>query len=241
MCQGFTLKGVKCKNAKHPFCIYHMPKDIVQKCDDVPKQLDELNIECTPNLFRDFRGLVEFQCTEICAEQKEHDQLIDTTVRNIEATALNTEYFKKSKDRGMILGEYISRNITNIVIANSHINDDSELLLIDHDFLKQLTLSMSILMARDKLGSHETIQPNKTNSPKNFKSEYIEATERIGKLKKMLKQKNIELDELRRVKKERKQIKKLRKELDDVQLELLNKNIGDMEDANIKPPAYSDI
>jgi len=234
MCEGITLKGVKCKNAKHPFCIYHMPKDIVsKKCDDVPKQLDELNIECTPDLFRDFRGLVEFQRTEIRAEQKEHDELINTSVRNIETTALNIKCFKQSKDRGMILGEYISRNITNILIANSHINDDSELVLIDHDFLKQLTLSMSILMARDK--------ENKTNSPKSFKSEYVQATERIGELKKMLKQKNIELDELRRVKKERKEIKKLRKELDNVQMELLSKNVDEMEDANVEPPAYSDI
>jgi len=207
-----------------------MPKE--QKCDNVPKQLDLSNIEHEADMFN-FKELVEFQQSEVHKEQKEHNALIDATVRNIETTALNTEYFKQSKDRGMVLGEYISRNITNIVIGNSLTNDDRELVLIDHDFIKQLTLSMSILIARDK--------ENKTNSPKSFKREFVQATERIGELKKLLKQKNIELDELRRVKKERKEIKKLRKELDNVQMELLSKNINEMEDANVEPPAYSDI
>ena len=234
MCEGFTLKGAKCKNAKHPYCIYHMPKDIAQKCNDnIPKQLDKLDIEHKRDIFSNFKDMVKFQKSEVHTEQKGHNELIDATVHNIETTKFNAEYFKQSRDRSMILGKYISENISNITVANSLVNDGRELILIDHDFLKQLTLSISILMARD--------EENKTNSQKSFKGEYIKLTERIGELKKQLKQKNIELEELRRTKQERKQIKKLKKELDDLQLELLKKNVDEMEDANVNPPAYSDI
>ena len=232
MCEGFTLKGTKCKNAKHPYCSYHMPKDVEEKCDNTPKQLINSNIDCEADFHGIVKSFVDFQRAEIDTERDKHDLLIDNTVHNIETTTSNIECFKQSKNRGAILGEFISKNIGNIVIANSRVNnDDNELILIDHDFLLQITLSMSILMARDK--------NNKAKSQKSFKSEYVQATERISELKKQLKQKNIEIDELRRVKKEKKEIKQLKKELDETRIILLKKQIEELDNANADPPEYS--
>ena len=166
-------------------------------------------------------------------DHTEDEQFIDTTIRNINISALNIEHFERSKYRSQICADFIAKNIHNVIIGN-HINieNDEELLLIHHDFFKQLTVSMSILIARDI--------ENKNNSKKSFKSEYVQATERIGELKKQLKQKNVELDELRRVKKEKKEIKLLKKELDETRIILLKKQIEELDNMNVvDAPEYS--
>lgn len=257
MCIVFK-NGRQCPRQGIPYCKKH--KKTEPKFNDICILNEEEEAEgwfgSTPDMqtspppLTTFNGMVECLKDEYRKENKAlHDEKIRRTKENLENACKQLDHYEASGHGGMqpIMTKYLDRWVKGWR-SNAHIHpvnlpykDYSKkpnLMLTDVNFYNQMMYAITTLTIREELAREELekLKASMGKPERLFKAEYVEACENIAKLKVKLKQTNIELDKLRKVKKERKHIKKLEQQLFDAEVRLVAEQADNLD---APPPAYS--
>jgi hypothetical protein len=195
-----------------------------------------------------FKEMVEYMKSRCQSDKKWHNEQFEATTHNLNAACNHLDQYEKVGHKCVqpIASRYLDkwadgwRNNTHIYPINLPYKEYSKkptLILTDVGFYNQMLFAIATLTAREELKDEELeeLKSSGSKQEKSFKKEYVAMCEANAKLKEKLKKANIELDELRKVKKERKYIKKLEQQLFDAEVRLLSKQADDL----ALPPAYS--
>lgn len=243
MCIAFK-NGRQCPRYGTPYCKKHKKTEPAFNDFCIVEEEEE-----APSLST-FTGTVECLKEEYkTQDNQEHDIKISNVKANLEHACTQLDFYEANGHGKIqpIMTKYLDRwvkgwrNNSHIHPVNLPYREYSKkpnLMITDVNFYNQMLYAITTLTVREELARDELAKLKATmNTPaeRSFKQEYVEACENIAKLKIKLKQTNIELDNLRRVKKERKHIKKLEKQLMDAEVKL----IAEQADNLLPPPAYS--
>jgi hypothetical protein len=255
MCIQLTKKGNLCKNKGMPYCKLHINMNARQPppapevwdypvsddeeeeeiviTDPVSDDEEEEEIVITePHSY--FDDFIAHHYKKIENGDTDHHSKVLGLVGDNIATGFASLAVSDHPEIKKQTLAYVMKRRENIKIINAKPYDENpDLVCTDWGYLQQLIHSVGILKARDLYNTKML-----SNAEKSYKNEWIQATQKVGELKKQIKQKNLEIDGLRRVKKERKKIKALEQQLDETQHALLEKQLEDMVECS--PPSYSE-
>jgi hypothetical protein len=237
-----TSRNKPCKNPTEPYCYAHTRPEPVIPAAEKAKRANTNVVE----------ALITAAIPLLDKNRSDHDQSIAQSIRSIEIATRDSwiqDLYQKET------GSYMSREVREFVDARIKgamtmavdTNDpDTKLVVTSLKFLKLILPTVPVLVARDRASQKklayceerlESLESElaEAKAVKSYKEEWCLATQKIGSLKKLVKEKNLELEVLRSTKTERKEIKRLQRELEEYKL---YKAACELEQP--PPPAYTE-
>jgi hypothetical protein len=235
-----TTRGKRCKNPTEPYCYAHTrPEPVIPEVEKA-KRANTRVVE----------ALITAAIPLLDKNRSDHDQSIAQSIQSLEIATKDSwiqDLYQKET------GSYMSREVREFVDARikgamtmnvDTKNPDTELVVTSRKFLNLVLPTIPILVARDRASQKKLAycedriealegELTETKAVKSYKQEWCLATQKIGSLKKLIKEKNLELEVLRNTKTERKEIKRLQRELEEYKV---YKAASELEEP--PPPAY---